>query len=55
MFLRFYLFETEERECTCMHELGRREGQADSMLSVDPNAELNPMTLKSGSELKSKV
>ena len=50
------------RMCTCMHgregqkeRESKRESEADSMLSPEPVAGLNPMTLKSRPELKPRV
>ena len=43
-FLRFYLFE---RESTSRVEGEELEGQADSLLSREPNTGLDPRTLRS--------
>ena len=56
-FFKIYLFTLKidgERE----HEQGgrsRRRGTADSTLSMEPNVGLDPMTMRSGPELKPRV
>ena len=54
MFLRFYF----EREKVCEWEEeaeGERESQAESTLSAEPNARLDPKTLRSLPEQKSRI
>ena len=43
---KMYLFE-RECACTCMHESGEAEGDADSLLSRELDAGLHPRTLGS--------
>ena len=55
-FKRFYLRESES---VCKWKEGQREreteSQADSVLSLEPSVGLNPRSLRSRPELKSKV
>ena len=53
IFLKFFIYCERKRDCVC--ERAEGEGQADSVLNLEPNAGLDPKTLRSWPQQKSRV